>query len=130
MKADKKFFEEHSVGNPLYSMSHGGLFQVLCSNLIAHDIESYERLSTSFFSDDIKGRKETLGKQTFCTSDSCNRRLYVWRIDLEHGILWILSGGNGRGTSYEWYSETDQYDNLYQEIIEYLFNLYEIDINN
>jgi len=129
MNKEKKFFEEHSEGQPLYSMSHGGQFQALSSNLIEHDMKTYIKLSSSFFSSDINGRKEMLGKQDFCTSDSCGRRLYVWKVQLNSGILWIVSGGNGRGTSYEWYSEEDKYDDLYREILDYLFNLYGIDID-
>lgn len=90
------------------------------------EFKPYSDFSTKFFSADIKWRKELLGKQDFCTSDSANRRLYVWKRELQNSTIWIISGGNGRGTSYEWYSDKPLDDVLY-EILEYLFDLYQLD---
>lgn len=129
MNIEKKFFEDNSAGQPFYSMSHGGKFQELCTRIVEDSFEKYSAFTTPFFTSDIKWRKELLGKQDFCTIDSARRRLYVWKAVLNHGILWIIAGGNGRGTSYEWYSEDDSYDELFEEIIEYLFNIYGIHDN-
>lgn len=40
--------------------------------------------------------------------------------------VWILSGGNERGTSYEWYSEKEL-DEVLPEIMEWLFDVYQLD---
>ena len=125
MNPEKRFFEENSVGQVFYSYSHGGKFQMFTVKIIENKSkETYSKFSDCFYSSSIPWRKNLFGKQDFCTSDSQNRRLYVWRVNLNHGVLWILSGGNGRGTSYEWYSETNNYDELHEEIIEYLLSKY------
>lgn len=127
MNTEKKFFEKNSAGQPFYSFSHGQKFSKLSLDMIDKGINTYKDFSTSFFSSNIPWRKEVFGKQVFCTSDSANRRLYVWRVDLNNGVLWIITGDNGRGTSYEWYSENNHYDELYDEIIEYLLKVYNLD---
>lgn len=127
MNKEKKFFEEHSEGQFFYSPILNGRFQDFSSKVIElKDIEIYKKFSTNFFSSSIPWRKENFGKQDFCTSDSSGRRLYVWRINLENGVLWILSGGNGRGTSYEWYSDSNTYQELYEEILKFLLDKYDL----
>lgn len=61
--------------------------------------------------ENIKDFKAIFGKQDFCTSDSSNRRLYVWKQEIENGCIWLITGGNGRGTSYE-VSEHVQWENI------------------
>lgn len=127
MKKEKKFFEEHSEGQVFYSPILNGQFQKFYTTVIEEaSKDTYMKFSTNFFSSSLPWRKELFGKQDFCTSDSSNRRLYVWRINFVNGVLWILSGGNGRGTSYEWYSEDNKYEELYKELIEYLLNIYDL----
>lgn len=128
MNKEKKYFEEHSKGEFIYQSDKVAL---ITNNLInasqgEPEFKPYSDYSTKFFSSDIKWRKELLGKHDFCTSDSANRRLYVWKRELQNSTIWIISGGNGRGTSYEWYSNKPL-DGVIYEIFEYLFNLYQID---
>ena len=53
---------------------------------------------------------EKLGKQDFCTKDSCNRRLYCWKFDVEEfGSFWIITAPE-RGTSIEVNFEKNQKD--------------------
>lgn len=127
MNKEKKFFEENSEGQIFYSEGYSGVLQNLAVKVIENEsMDTYCDYSTSLFGSNIPWKKEKLGKQDFCTSDSSNRRLYGWKINLDHGVLWILSGGNGRGTSYEWYSEKDQYDELFEDSVTFLFDLYNL----
>jgi hypothetical protein len=45
--------------------------------------------------------KEIYGKQDFCTYDSANRRLWIWKQELPSGFIWLISDNKERGTSYE-----------------------------
>jgi hypothetical protein len=127
MNRQKKFFEEYSEGQVFYSPMLNGQFQEFSVKVIEEKSkDTYTKFSTNFFSSSLPWRKEIFGKQDFCTSDSSGRRLYVWRINFVNGVLWILSGGNGRGTSYEWYSEDNKYEKLYEEILEFLLEKYEL----
>lgn len=51
--------------------------------------------------ENVQDFKKLFGKQSFCTQDSSCRRLYVWKKTLPSGYIWLMTAGNGRGTSYE-----------------------------
>lgn len=69
---------------------------------------------------------EKLGKQDFCTTDSCNRRLYCWKFDVEEfGSFWIITAPE-RGTSIEVIFEESQKDSfirLFQNKVREIFEL-------
>lgn len=73
---------------------------------------SYENFCNihQLFADNREKFKDSLGKQHFCTEDSSRRRLYVWKVELNNGNLWLLTARE-RGTSYE-------VDNTTVEVIE------------
>lgn len=120
---EKEYFEQNSIGQPFYDPIYNDAF-VAFSDKYMKDKDSFIAFSENFYDSNIPNRKTIFGKQTFITSDSSNRRLYVWRIDLSNGILWIISGTRGRGTSYEWFSETNSYNSLFDNIIDYLYDVY------
>lgn len=45
--------------------------------------------------------KDIFGKQDFCLTDSESRRIWVWKISLPSGYLWISTDSNEKGTGYE-----------------------------
>lgn len=97
MNRHKVYFEKNSQGQFLY-MDHT---MADWTRQFYETRESHSKF-TKLLQENIKEFKRIFGRQNFCTSDSENRRLYVWRLPLKSGDLWLLSGGNGRGTSYEW----------------------------
>lgn len=48
-----------------------------------------------------KDFKSIFGNQDFCTLDSANRRLWVWKQELPSGSIWLITDNKERGTSYE-----------------------------
>lgn len=113
MNKDKLYFEKHSCGELLHRSSFFREFQ----QSQYETLEKYTKFSELFYSADVEARKQRFGTQTFCTSDSANRRIWVWRLGLPSGIIWILTGKNGRGTSYEYYTTDDKIEQLVKELI-------------
>lgn len=92
--------------------------------------ETYEK-ATNTLADNRAFFKEKFGRQDFCTSDSANRRLYVWKVDCEGVTLWLLTARE-RGTSYEYVINDDtltkaEAANKINEYLEELFDLKDLD---
>lgn len=117
MNKEKTFFEDHSMGEFRYNSSY---FEDIYQKIIVHSLDAYRRYSI-IHAENVTYLKDKLGKQDFCTSDSANRRLYVWKRSLPSGIYWIITGGNGRGTSYE----VDATVNL-NEVMSDILDVYDI----
>lgn len=121
MNKEKKFFEENSEGLLIYNPQ---CYDYIFGNLVMKIMETkedYLEWSNIMFGSNINERKDLYGRQSFCTSDSSNRRLYCWKIELNNGIVWILSGGNGRGTTFECYSPNQTYLEIAKEFLEFMF---------
>jgi len=64
---------------------------------------------------------ERYGKQHFCSSDSANRRLYCWKVELTECTFWVILGKTGRGTTYEFilndgYTQRDAFNAIINEL--------------
>lgn len=82
--------------------------------------EKFLKGSRIWYASDIELRKELFGKQSFCATYSSKN--WVWKIELEHGFLWILT--SKEGTTYEFYSPGGKDDELAEEIIAFLSEKY------
>lgn len=112
MSKEKEYFENNSSGTFMYATNY---MQEVYDTIINDGLETYNAYSI-LMSTNIKLLKERLGRQDFCTSDSSGRRLYVWRRQLSSGSYWIITGGNGRGTSYEIDESVDVNEVMYDII--------------
>jgi len=71
--------------------------------------------------------KNKLGKQDFCTSDSANRRLYVWKMDADGVPFWILTARE-RGTTYEFETTSGLLNRDADKVIKKIIELFELDL--
>lgn len=97
MNKEKLFFEKKTIGEFFFSSNY---FVEVYDKIIADGKQSYLDFSV-VYDENKKFLIDKLGKQHFCSMDSSCRRLYVWKRQLETGNYWIITGGNGRGTTYE-----------------------------
>lgn len=124
---EKEFFQKNSVGQ-IFSGEYYSNFLKLHGSIVSKGKDCFIKFSKRFNGGTKSYYADLFGKHAFVTTDSSKRNIYVWKINLKNGTLWILNGANGRGTSYEWHSEQNKYHELYNEVIEFLFNKYEIDV--
>lgn len=96
MNKDKRYFQENSDGEFFFGSNY---IHEVYDKIINDGLETYLSYS-NVMSDNRLFLQNNIGKQTFCASDSCNRRLYVWERKLPSGSYWILTARE-RGTSYE-----------------------------
>jgi hypothetical protein len=93
---------------------------------IKKGLDTYMQSSSSL-SDNREFFKNKLGKQDFCTSDSANRRLYVWKQDADGVAFWILTACE-RGTTYEFESTPDTVEQNAAKVINKLIEIFEMDL--
>lgn len=112
MNKEKDYFQNNATGTFTFSTNY---IQEVYDKIINDGLDTYKEYSL-LMSTNIKLLKNILGRQDFCTSDSSGRRLYVWRRQLSGGSYWIITGGNGRGTTYEIDGVVDLNDVMYDII--------------
>ncbi len=126
-KKELEYFEKNSKDSLLYGQGTYAICRKWLDHYAAKGYETFTTFSKAYFSADVKKRKEIFGKQQFCAMDSRGRRLYVWRKDLTNGTIWILTGGRGRGTSYEYNCDDGKEVALYIEFVYFLLEKNGID---
>jgi len=89
------------------------------------NLERYLQASETL-ADNRQFLTETLGKQDFCTSDSVNRRLYVWKREVDGVTYWILTARE-RGTSYEFETTLNNVEENAEKVIDDLIQLFNIE---
>jgi hypothetical protein len=119
MRASTKAKQEFEDSD---TINLGGVFQMTDWYMANIPTLAHYKKVTRLYSDNREYLKATLGWQEFCSLDSGNRRLYVWKILLEGGPIWILTARE-RGTSYE-ILQDDMSDSFMKEIFTYLSSLY------
>jgi len=117
MNKEKLFFEQQSIGEFFFSSNY---FVEVYDKIIADGKQTFLDFSV-VYDENKKFLIDKLGKQKFCSMDSSCRRLYVWKRQLETGNYWIITGGNGRGSSYE----VDANVNLTDVVLD-IINVYDL----
>ena len=116
-QSKKEYFEENSDG----LITYASFFQDWIESK-SKTFDSFKKLNYKVLSSRMDERRREQGPEDFSVYDSGNRKIAVWEIVLENGVIWILSAPD-RGTTYEWHT-TGHSASFRKEIISKLENMY------